>query len=246
MSSLFKSTTTYDPIFTLLNAESEDERDRLTESWRDHKLEELNFIGIVVGTNLEDRMRAVWTSSSLVSIGLHVLSFSYKWLGCFTCRCAHLNRILACRPARWLYTAMDSSRMLVLWDHSRFEFCLGCGSTVGSFASSILPSRCQHLHPSTTESKASMPTYWISFTSKSSSLFVADERPVPRHKRPLYDYWNVYLDLERHWRLCAFLALVELRSQISSNIHYCVCCYSDTLRHGTGHTLLMERGRWFG
>lgn len=48
MASLFKSTTSYDPIFALLNAETEEERDRLTEKWRDHKLEELNFVGIVV------------------------------------------------------------------------------------------------------------------------------------------------------------------------------------------------------
>lgn len=48
MSSLFKSHTTYDPIFALLNADRKEERDQLTESWRDHKLQELNFIGIVV------------------------------------------------------------------------------------------------------------------------------------------------------------------------------------------------------
>lgn len=52
MASLFKSTTTYDPIFALLNADTRDERDRLTENWRDHKLSELNFIGIVVSTGL--------------------------------------------------------------------------------------------------------------------------------------------------------------------------------------------------
>lgn len=50
MASLFKSTTTYDPIFALLNADTRDERDRLTEKWRDHKLSELNFIGVVVST----------------------------------------------------------------------------------------------------------------------------------------------------------------------------------------------------
>lgn len=48
MLSLFRSTTTYDPVFALLNAETEEHRDKLTEKWRDHKLEELNFIGIVV------------------------------------------------------------------------------------------------------------------------------------------------------------------------------------------------------
>nr|POF27671.1 hypothetical protein CFP56_71480 [Quercus suber] len=37
----------YDSINALLIAEDEEERDRLTEQWRDHKLQELNFVGIV-------------------------------------------------------------------------------------------------------------------------------------------------------------------------------------------------------
>ena len=48
MSSLFKLTTTYAPIFSLLNAETEERRDELTTKWKDNKLAELNFIGIVV------------------------------------------------------------------------------------------------------------------------------------------------------------------------------------------------------
>ena len=48
MSALFKDTTTYDPIFCLLNVSEEEERDKLTMRWVDNKLEELNFIGIVV------------------------------------------------------------------------------------------------------------------------------------------------------------------------------------------------------
>lgn len=52
MASLFKSTTTYDPIFALLNADTTEEQDNLTEKWRDHKLAELNFIGIVVSRYL--------------------------------------------------------------------------------------------------------------------------------------------------------------------------------------------------
>lgn len=38
---------TYDSIHLLLTAETEKERDELTMQWRDHKLAELNFIGIV-------------------------------------------------------------------------------------------------------------------------------------------------------------------------------------------------------
>jgi len=41
------SRTTYDSISLLLTASTEAERDALTEQWRDHKLEEQNFIGII-------------------------------------------------------------------------------------------------------------------------------------------------------------------------------------------------------
>lgn len=40
--------TTYDPLEILLNTEDEDERDDLTIRWRDNKLSELNFVGVVV------------------------------------------------------------------------------------------------------------------------------------------------------------------------------------------------------
>ncbi|KAF2460183.1 hypothetical protein BDY21DRAFT_337741 [Lineolata rhizophorae] len=40
-------TMTYDPIVLLLNAPSKEERDTLTARWRDNKLSELNFIGVV-------------------------------------------------------------------------------------------------------------------------------------------------------------------------------------------------------
>ncbi|KAI5241800.1 hypothetical protein E4T42_07901 [Aureobasidium subglaciale] len=49
MSSLFKLTTTTVPLSKLLNARDEVERNKLTEQWRDHKLQELNFIGVVGG-----------------------------------------------------------------------------------------------------------------------------------------------------------------------------------------------------
>ncbi|ORY67579.1 uncharacterized protein BCR38DRAFT_427547 [Pseudomassariella vexata] len=39
--------TTYSSMVHLLNAEDEAERDRLTANWSHHKLEELNFIGVV-------------------------------------------------------------------------------------------------------------------------------------------------------------------------------------------------------
>ena len=38
----------YDPLFLLLNHSDVDERDRLTEKWKDNKLQENGFIGVVV------------------------------------------------------------------------------------------------------------------------------------------------------------------------------------------------------
>ena len=48
MSSLLKSKTTFDPIYSLLNASEDKERDELTKRWKDNKLQELSFVGIVV------------------------------------------------------------------------------------------------------------------------------------------------------------------------------------------------------
>lgn len=48
MSSLLSSSTTYGPIYRILNTDDEKEQDRLTERWKDNKLQELNFVGIVV------------------------------------------------------------------------------------------------------------------------------------------------------------------------------------------------------
>lgn len=42
--------STYDPIKILLNTEDESEKDDLTVRWRDNRLSELNFVGIVVRT----------------------------------------------------------------------------------------------------------------------------------------------------------------------------------------------------
>jgi hypothetical protein len=42
--------STYDPIEILLNTHDEGQRDGLVETWRDNKLSELNFVGVVVRT----------------------------------------------------------------------------------------------------------------------------------------------------------------------------------------------------
>lgn len=42
------SSTSYDGICKMLNEEQQEEKDELTRRWRDHKIEELNFVGTVV------------------------------------------------------------------------------------------------------------------------------------------------------------------------------------------------------
>ena len=44
--------STYDPIEILLNTEDEEQKDNLTLKWKNSKLSELNFVGIVVCTAL--------------------------------------------------------------------------------------------------------------------------------------------------------------------------------------------------
>ncbi|KAH9884225.1 hypothetical protein F4778DRAFT_787848 [Xylariomycetidae sp. FL2044] len=43
------SSTTYDSMYIILNTRDPAERDELTRNWMDHKLEELNFVGVVGG-----------------------------------------------------------------------------------------------------------------------------------------------------------------------------------------------------
>ena len=57
MLSLFNLKSTYVPIYRLLNTEDEEERDELTERWKDNKLQELNFVGIVVSSPLSSTKR---------------------------------------------------------------------------------------------------------------------------------------------------------------------------------------------
>lgn len=46
--SLMMEDSSYDAMRIIINTHDEEERDRLTEKWQAHKLEELNFVGIVV------------------------------------------------------------------------------------------------------------------------------------------------------------------------------------------------------
>lgn len=44
--------STHDPIEILLNTEDAEKRDELTENWRDNRLNELSFVGVVVSLDL--------------------------------------------------------------------------------------------------------------------------------------------------------------------------------------------------
>lgn len=46
--SLMMEDSSYDAMRIIVNTHDENERDRLTEKWQIHKVEELNFVGIVV------------------------------------------------------------------------------------------------------------------------------------------------------------------------------------------------------
>lgn len=53
--------STYDSVYIILNTPDEREKDALTQQWREHKLEELNFIGIVVSDNAFASL--IWSQS---------------------------------------------------------------------------------------------------------------------------------------------------------------------------------------
>ena len=72
--------TTSDPIEILLNTEDHDHRDELTKQWRDHKLAELNFVGVVVSS--------------------FILGFNADLLGCTSSLLFDIHRLLANRPTR--------------------------------------------------------------------------------------------------------------------------------------------------
>lgn len=45
---LGETSTSADTIIQMLNEDSQTEQDEMTKNWRDHKLQELNFVGTLV------------------------------------------------------------------------------------------------------------------------------------------------------------------------------------------------------
>lgn len=67
--------STYDPIEILLNTEDEGQKNDLTVKWRDNKLSELNFVGIVVCTGCcyFSRLSYMWLAhTGHIPVMLHI------------------------------------------------------------------------------------------------------------------------------------------------------------------------------
>ncbi|KAJ4290379.1 hypothetical protein N0V90_010595 [Kalmusia sp. IMI 367209] len=73
--------STHDPIVILLNTEDENERDRLTENWRDNRLNELSFVGVVVSEIFKRIVEYRTTDSSYPQAALlaGVLTSTGSW-----------------------------------------------------------------------------------------------------------------------------------------------------------------------
>ncbi|KAI4637107.1 hypothetical protein J4E93_010623 [Alternaria ventricosa] len=69
--------STYDPLEILLNTHDESERNELVEKWRDNKLSELNFVGVVVCTATIDDAAPLTTVKSALLAG--VLTSTGSW-----------------------------------------------------------------------------------------------------------------------------------------------------------------------
>ncbi|KAI4640543.1 uncharacterized protein J4E79_011813 [Alternaria viburni] len=69
--------STYDPLEILLNTHDQSERDELVEKWRDNKLSELNFVGVVVSTvSIDDAAPLTMVKSALLA---GVLTSTGSW-----------------------------------------------------------------------------------------------------------------------------------------------------------------------
>jgi hypothetical protein len=81
--------STYDPIEILLNTHDRSERDELVKKWRDNKLSELNFVGVVVST------ASICNSAPLTIVESALLA------GVLTSTGSWPNILTAGKPAPW-------------------------------------------------------------------------------------------------------------------------------------------------
>lgn len=61
--------STYDPIKILLNTEDADKRNELTIRWRDNKLSELSFVGVVVCSRMFYMSQSLQNSEDIRTYG---------------------------------------------------------------------------------------------------------------------------------------------------------------------------------
>jgi hypothetical protein len=118
--------TTYATIMLLLNCNDQEEQDELTKQWRDHKLNELSFIGVVV---CESR--------------LGIVSYNVELQPEPTCRCLPCEHGLLARDQ---FEAMVYPGNLVLRDHLRAVLRSDCRSTITKAAPTVCASRWPSLY----------------------------------------------------------------------------------------------------
>lgn len=159
--------STYDPIEIMLNTEDEDERNRLTEIWRDNRLKELSFVGVVVSAYLFciPRVLHFWSGvwhvmihslgvgGSLkfpVDIGTPIYFYAPRfllYLGRTTRRCPHLHRLLARYPPPGRGEALVCPHGLVL-RHYSFSLQYSCSSRPDRPpAQALVARRCTEKNP---------------------------------------------------------------------------------------------------
>ena len=185
MTSLFKNTTTYDPIYCLLNEEKEDKRNELTQRWKDNKIQELNFIGIVVSsphplhavTSKTQPRPALSPTRRLPSTHLNSTNPLLPSTGRPPLRRPNQHRRLAAHPPQRRQHPLDRPRLLVLRPNPRSHSRNNSRSTSHPPAPPLLPPARQHMSASPAQ-RQTHRTQRRGETAQDASLRVADERGV--------------------------------------------------------------------
>jgi hypothetical protein len=108
--------STYAPIEIILNTQDELEQDRLTERWRDNRLSELSFVGVVVSSYLCIDAQSHVTSWSTRFPELRIQLTPHHVVRT-SCRSLDIDRIMARHRPRLKDISLASSYIVVLWHH---------------------------------------------------------------------------------------------------------------------------------
>lgn len=184
--SLLPNDTTYDAIRIIINTEDEEERDRLTEQWRSHKLEELNFIGIVVSRTHEPFLHVPLQASLSALRHRHVCSPA---VGCSSCQLPDIHRRLAECSRKWPIPALDRQDMLV----RRHTLCAihrpHGRSAVDASPSTMCSSRRPEANTKLHDAFEARQRRYVSSTTTACAR-LADRTGVLGCERALYGRWH--------------------------------------------------------